>query len=478
VSFFSTFVLMSPAIYYFSFSEVFPFIAALQEWFNAFFDSFASRPPGHYTRLGRIARIIRFLRRASKKRRNEKRRKKREKKQEKKKARRFKRRMLRRKLKVIFKAWFLGKQSTEQKQKKHEKKRLRAWQKRRKKRIRKVIWRSFFSRPHKSKSRRIQKQKKKQEKAFQRYRRRRMYRFILKRTLRVWFRFLSGKGLPPRRKKKNKSLFRELLSKEYMVIAFNSLLFFLLAYFLMAFIEKLGMAFTAMHFDYKTVLYYYRVEYLVDVDDWYADSIKAIFASGPLLSVIVATLLLILYSKVYLEDGMLKLLVLWSVFHGYNALLGGTFIGALSGKEFGYVIMYMYYSDTGKLVIALITILTMIILGSSSVKFWIFSANTYYNFSKTTKRTAFVVSQVFIPYLLGNALIYFINQPKQTSYHLLVNLSMLFMLLPVLLLARYQQEYYFDEKKKHIKLSWTTLVAAAVLVLLYRIGLDYGLRLG
>ncbi len=477
MAFFSTFVIMSLALHFPSFTSLQKLNSLFKVMVNYFVLLFASRPHGHYSKLGRIRRILKFLRRSALKRRQQKKQEKKKKKDQKRKERKFRRRMLWRKMKVIFRAIFLGKRSDIQKKRHAEILHQKDWEKRRKKRIRKVILKSFFKKRKKSKVRILAKQKRKEEKAFHRYRRHRIYKFILKRTVHIWLNFLKGKGFP-KRKKKKQSFIKQLFAPEYLIIAFNSLLFFLLAYFIISFIEKLGMAFTAMHFDYKTIIYYYKVEYLVDYDDWYADSVKAIFASGPILAVIVATLVLILYSKVYLEDGVMKLLLLWGMFHGFNSILGGALIGALTGKEFGYTIMYLYYSDTGKLVIALLVLLIMVVLGSSSVKFWIFSANSYFNFSTPAKRQVFIVSQVLIPFVFGSGIIFLINQPKLTAYNLLVNLSLIFMLLPVLLLSRYHQEYYFDEKKKRIKLSLRTLIVVLLLLALYRIGLDYGLRMG
>lgn len=443
-------------------------------WMLVFFEN---SNPGHYSTFGRLRRIFGFLYRSAKKRRQEKKEQKKEQKGEKKTNNKFKRRMLWRKLKVVFRALFFGKKKDLQNKMNAQVSRRKEWEKRRKRRIRKVILKSFFKPKKKSLVRQNSKLKRKQEALFQRYRRHRIYFFVVKRYLQLLGNFILGKGLP-RKKKKKGTLLHLVFTHDYLVIALNSLVFFLLSYFLISFLEKLGMAFTAMHFDYKSVIYYYKLEYLVDNDDWYADAVKAIFASGPILMAIVATLLVILYSKIYLEDGLLKLLLLWGIFHAYNTFFGGSLIGALTGKEFGYVIMYMYYSDTGKLVIALFVILLMVVLGSASVKFWIFSANSYFNYSKTNNRPAFIISQVFIPYILGNLLIFIINQPKLIFYHVLVNLSLLFMLLPVLFLSRFHQEFYFDEKPKRINVSYLALIGTVLILAIYRIGLEYGLRLG
>ena len=136
------------------------FFRVLVNWFVLLF---ASRPPGHYSKLGRLIRIFRFLRRSARKRRQQKKQEKKKKKDEKRKERRFRKRLLWRKMKVIFRAFFLGKRSDAQKKRKAEFKRQQAWGKRRKKRIRKVIMKSFFKKKKKSQVRLLAKQKRKEE---------------------------------------------------------------------------------------------------------------------------------------------------------------------------------------------------------------------------------------------------------------------------------------------------------------------------
>ena len=238
------------------------------------------------------------------------------------------------------------------------------------------------------------------------------------------------------------------------------------------------MATTSLLFDYKTVVYYYNIEFLVDYDAWYADSIKTIFATGPIVAFIIAVLSLIIYSIVYLETGVLKTLLLWAILHGANQLIGGILIGNLLGKGLGYVIMYMYYSDTGKLIMSLLIIMSSVIVGTISTKYWIMSANSYYNFSKPHNRPLFITSQVLIPYIFGTFLIWLINQPEVLYYDTLVNIAMIFMILPPIILNKYHQEYYFEEGNIKIKLSYRIVIFALVFIAAYRILLDQGLRIG
>lgn len=238
------------------------------------------------------------------------------------------------------------------------------------------------------------------------------------------------------------------------------------------------MGITSLLFDYKTVIYYYKIEFLVDYDAWFADSIKTIFSAGPTIALIIAILSLIIYSLVYLETGILKTLLLWAILHGSNKLIGGTLVGNLLGQGFGYVIMYLYYSDTGKLIMSLLMIMTSTIIGTISTRYWIMSANAYYKFSKPSGRKVFIISQVFIPYILGVPIIFLINQPEAMRYDTLTNVALIFMILPPVLLNQYYQEYYFEDKAKKIDWAYRIIIFSIVFIVTYRILLGIGLRLG
>lgn len=426
----------------------------------------------------RLLRIYRFLKKAKKKRKQDEKDKRKRKKEEDKKDKNFQRRKFRRKLKVVLKSLFKrGKISPRAQKAIEEQRELESWKRRKKNRLYKAFLKGMLKRRTKHPRQIALIERKKKEKAFEKYRKRRVYKFVLKRNKTVIINFLKGKGLPPR-KKKGPSLWSQIFKKDQLTISTQSLMMFLLSYFFIEFISNLSMATTSLLFDYKTVVYYYNIEFLVDYDAWYADSIKTIFATGPVVAFIIAMLSLIVYSIVYLETGVLKTLLLWAILHGANQLIGGILIGNLLGKGIGYVIMYMYYSDTGKLIMSLLIIMSSVIVGTVSTKYWIMSANSYYNYSKPHNRPLFIISQVLIPYILGTFLIWLISLPEVLRYDTLINISMIFMILPILILNKYYQEYYFEEGEIKIKLSYRIVIFAIVFIAAYRILLDQGLRIG
>lgn len=427
----------------------------------------------------RLLRIYRFLYKSRKKRKFEQKQKKRKKKEEKKKEKRFQRRKRRRQLNVILKSLFrIKKKNPKESQRAQEAKRIKAWKKRKKRRLFKVYLKGFFKTKKKSKRQMAFEKKLIKEKQFSRYRRRRIFRFVIHRNIEIISDFIKGKGLPEKKRKTGPSVWKQIFEGNQLKISVNSLMLFLMSYFFIDFLSNLGMAITSLLFEYKTIVYYYNIEFLVDYDDWFADAVKTIFATGPIIGLIIAFLSLIIYSKVYLETGILKILLLWSIFHGANSIIGGTLIGNLMGKGFGYVIMYLYYSDTGKLIMSLMMILLSIVIGTVSTKYWIMSANTYYNYSKPNNRPVFIMSQVFIPYIIGTLSIWLITLPEGLRYDTFVNIAMVFMVLPPLLLNKYYQEYYFDEEPKKIKYGINIIIFAIIFIMALRTLLDSGLRIG
>lgn len=427
----------------------------------------------------RLLRIYRFLQRSRKKRKLDQKLQKRKKKEEKKKEKRFLRRKRKRKLKVILKSFFRKKRSNaHETERAKELKKQKDWKKRKRRRLYKAYLKGFFKKKKKNERRLSIEEKQKQEKQFSKYRQRRIFRFVIRRNMELIGDFLRGKGFPEKRKKEGPSVWQQIFRGDQLIISVHSLALFLMSYFFIDFLSNLSMATTSLLFEYKTIIYYYNIEFLVDYDDWFADAVKTIFATGPLVGLIIAFLSLIIYSKVYLENGVLKTLLLWAIFHGANSIIGGTLIGNIMGKGFGYVVMYLYYSDTGKLIMSLLMIMLSIIIGTVSTKYWIMSANSYYNYSKPHNRPIFIISQVWIPFVLGTLLIWLITLPKGLLYDTSVNISMVFMILPPLLLNKYYQEYYFDEEPRKIKYSINILLFAIVFIAAMRILLDMGLRIG
>ena len=80
------------------------------------------------------------------------------------------------------------------------------------------------------------------------------------------------------------------------------------------------------------------------------------YSTGPVLALISGVLLFLLYTHVSEESGILKLLVIWMLSHSIVFFFGDIVMGSLFTKGYGFVLMYMYATDTVKMVISVLGI--------------------------------------------------------------------------------------------------------------------------
>ncbi|MCK9219115.1 MAG: hypothetical protein M0P47_03580 [Bacteroidales bacterium] len=263
----------------------------------------------------------------------------------------------------------------------------------------------------------------------------------------------------------------------FTVIFFNSTLLFLLAYLLISTVTKIATGISAYAFDIKTVLYYYNIDYLIKGTDWFTDAVQVIFSTAPMTSFIFGILLLVIYVKVMAETGILRLLILWMMAHSIVFFLGDIFTGAIFNQGFGYVIIYFFFMDTGKMIICFITLLAMITLGLFLTRIFLFSGNIYFNMLNSVNRTKFIWNQIIYPFFAGNLIIALFKIPNITIYEVCTNATMLFILIPVAIRGKNMQDLYFDEDPRTIKFSGLIAGITFFLLISYRIAFGIGIRL-
>jgi hypothetical protein len=259
-------------------------------------------------------------------------------------------------------------------------------------------------------------------------------------------------------------------------IVINSTAYFVLSYLVIYFLQQLCTALVALHFDINTSIHINYIDFLIRSDSWTFDSVKVIYSVGVVFSLIISIPCLIIYIRTIEFDGLLRLFFLWGFIHSINSFIGGILVGALSGEGPGYVLSYVYMSDTAKLFIALIGIFSLLGIGAAMVKPMLFSGNSYYNTQQPGVRLRFIFHQFYFPFLLGNAILTIARFPV-SGYELMLIASSVLLLMPIFFMASSFTEFYFDESPKEIKVSWRIVMATVIILIVMRIGLQYGLRI-
>ncbi|MBE9483207.1 MAG: hypothetical protein IMY74_00080 [Bacteroidetes bacterium] len=316
------------------------------------------------------------------------------------------------------------------------------------------------------------------DRKFKRHRRRRLLRFYLKICSRNVI--LSLKNLNPA---KLPQLIRYIRSnkgqiREFAVISIHSTLLFVAAYLLIFLIILFTSSISGVFFDYRSIIYYYEVLWLVKPEQWFGDSVKMIYASGPILAGVLALFFAIIFSYIRTERGLGKLFLLWLLIHGFNAFFGSLLIGSLFGRGFGYAIIWSFISDTEKVIYTIVSITALILLGVFTARSFLISANSYYRHLEKHQQKRFLWAQAIIPFFAGNAIIALLMLPELLSYDITVSLSLVLTIIPVAIGHRFAHSLYFEEEIIRVKFNLKVIAFPLIFIILYRVILGFGIMIG
>jgi hypothetical protein len=272
----------------------------------------------------------------------------------------------------------------------------------------------------------------------------------------------------------------------FFVISVNSLVLFLLSYLVIYITSQLITLWVASSFGYKTVFYYYKIYYDIESYDWSADSVKILFSIMPLTGVLMGTIFLILFSIFRNEPGNLKLFMLWGFVHGMVMFFGSLLMGTLMNKDFGWVIAYLYYRDTGKMIFSIISIFALVIIGGLIAKSFLISGNAYYNFLNKKSSKFLLSGQVIFPTVTGSIILALIKIPDrfyygttdEMYYEFFKLLTLSILIIPLVISFKTYDDIYFDEEPRRIKLQWKSVILTIVIILAFRFGLVSGITFG
>jgi hypothetical protein len=268
----------------------------------------------------------------------------------------------------------------------------------------------------------------------------------------------------------------DISGKTSWVLFFNSLGLFLLAYLFIFVLNLLVTGIAAVANQIPVVLFYYGPDFLIRGRDWTIDAINIVFSSGPMFMLIFSAVLVILYFSVISETGILRLFLMWAMFHAITRTFGELLVGAILSKGFGFVIIYMFIMDTGKLILTIFSFLMLFTIGIFLSKSSLFSGNIYFNMIGSSQCFKFVNRQMIWPFLAGNLLIFLFKLPEMNIFEISVNASMGLLLIPVIIRSKSVEDLYFDEDPRNIRFNFRVFTLALISIILFRIVFEFGIR--
>ncbi|MCX6250764.1 MAG: hypothetical protein NTX61_08430 [Bacteroidetes bacterium] len=268
-----------------------------------------------------------------------------------------------------------------------------------------------------------------------------------------------------------------LTFSNYNFILINSTAMFLLAYLFVHLLTQLGIVLAASNFKIDTVIYYYEIDFLIRAREWTPDAVQVVYTTGPFIGAIIAFLSFILYTNIIEELWVSRLFILWVFCHAFVRFFGEFLAGNLLGEGFGYVVMYMFFMDTSKMILTVFAFIIMMFTGLAMTRQFLFTGNLYFNLLDKSNRMSFVKAQYLFPFLIGTLIIIAVELPKVSALEICVLGSMALVLIPTVLRTRFMQDIYYEEEPKKVKIFWKAVAWTIVLFFLFRVIFGIGIRL-
>lgn len=264
----------------------------------------------------------------------------------------------------------------------------------------------------------------------------------------------------------------------------NSTALFVLAYLVVWFTYQFVVMIQASFSNIDSVLFYYEVMFPIGNYSqlWSQFNIILITASGPIFSVLMGIVYRYVFLKHTKPGNQMRLLLVWLYLISMTFFFGAFVAGIITNQGFGFVAGWLYMNIVFRIGISLLFLFILAFLGWKAVGLL---PEVSGSDSFRRNRRAFVISRLTIPWLIGSVLMLILKRTSFTpqhaniyAYDMIIIGSILF---PVVAAIFNKHERPYLYKTPHRSTSARTIaiwvIAAIIVALLVRFGLDRGLYL-
>ncbi len=344
---------------------------------------------------------------------------------------------------------------------------LRKWERRRRRRLLRFIVKKQFQKIFRPKKKektqqtvKIYEEPKQKRAGYSSWKRRkRIIRFLIYKSIKSW-------SLGKKTDVQNRQVATARLNKrEKWTMMLNSASAFIIAYLTIQIIGQMLTLFIAQNFEFQGSIRYWGVVYFITSNDWTPDAVLTLYSVQPLVGLTLALISLIIYLNVQQFEGILKMIFLWLYINGLVAFFGALAVGTIISKGFGFVVIYLYLMDTGKLLVSLCSLGILLIIGVFSRSLFINSANVYFEEINFKNVKSVIRYHIVYPALLGSFILILFKLPKITSYELFTLSTIILLLLPVWTSPGIMGEKIFENKGNLTLRPWMLLLSFSALML-------------
>ncbi|OFY51534.1 MAG: hypothetical protein A2W85_01200 [Bacteroidetes bacterium GWF2_41_31] len=261
--------------------------------------------------------------------------------------------------------------------------------------------------------------------------------------------------------------------KNFWIIAINSTASYVLAFLFVFYVNHFANILTSGSFGYEVSFDWNIIYYHVEPYEWTHDAVKLIFSAGPMLILLVGLISLIAFYSLVEEPARIKTFFMWLTLHALNYFFGGLLIGNIFKKGVGHVFNWMYFTDTTKMLVALVGFFGLLATAYFMSKPVAISANSYYNKLSEKNFPFFFTAQIIVPFVAGTLLytLYFLPDLRFQERYSWMSLGVL--LIIIFGRVNYMETLYFDEEDRYISLSKAIVITTLFVVIGLRLILSH-----
>jgi hypothetical protein len=271
--------------------------------------------------------------------------------------------------------------------------------------------------------------------------------------------------------------------KRLAFFSINSAILYVLTYLIAYLTYQIAVMFAASRYGINSVLLFYEVFFPVGnySDKWNSFNIIIITFAGPLISIIMGTIYLLLYVRKDRITGLRKLFYFWLGFHSVNFFLGAFIGGVITKQGFGYVIEWMFLPTVVKFGLSIVCLFTLGLIAFYYAIYFMESSGSFF-WTKKSNRMIYLLFSGFIPWVAGTLFIFLLKFTHKIPQHenilvydSIIYASMFFVIAGMFVNFRSQPMFDKTTKREGRRINWVYLVILLGLVIIFRLGLNTGL---
>jgi len=266
----------------------------------------------------------------------------------------------------------------------------------------------------------------------------------------------------------------KLSRRNFWIITLNSTSAYVLAYLLVFYLNHFTKVVMATMFDVPISFDWNQIYYYIEAFQWTHDMVTTIFSVGIFLVFIFGIISYGAFFALLEEVTRLKIFFIWFTLLAFNFFFGNLLIGNIFTRGIGFVFQWAYFSDTAKVVIAMIGFFGLIMTAFLMKRPILFSANSYFTSVKEKNFPFFFTAQIIVPFIIGSFLSVFYFYPRILFQERYSWMSLAVILFIIFMGINDEEPMVFDpdEPPPPVTVSKVLVISAVLMFVVLRIAFN------